>query len=362
MKKISSLIGISLLSATLLAQDFEDDWDNSAEQNNQPLNLSSYNNDDYAGDYSANLDADEVSSSADTFYGKVSPDINRFPFPAADVDLIGTVRSVPIKKSQTLYGLGREYGIGYEAMKHANPKVDMFMPNPTGGDVKVIIPNRYILPKAPREGIVINLPEMRLYYYSPSKKDVRVYAIGIGREDWATPVGLHSIKVKIPRPTWTPPASIRAEHAAEGDILPAVVPAGPDNPLGLFAMRLSIPSYLIHGTNKPDGVGMRVSHGCIRMYPEGIEELFSLVGVGTKVNIIKQEMKVGIFGDELYLEYHPPIAEDNISPEVAEERAIETAMREAQRLGLQVEVEKIRAVVNEASGIPVAVASRAQGI
>lgn len=351
MKKVI-LISLSL-AINAFPQDF-DSWEEEPQRKEQ-INLSSYGgSDEIYDDFKSGSDV----ADADSFKGKIDPYINSFTLPASDVDLVGTVRTVPVKQSQTLYGLGREYGIGYEAMKHANPKVDMFMPNPSGGDVKVIVPNRYILPKAPREGIVINLPEMRLYYYLPNRQEVRVYAIGIGREDWATPMGVHSITTKIPNPTWTPPASIRAEHAAEGDPLPAVVPAGVNNPLGLFAMRLSKPSYLIHGTNKPDGVGMRVSHGCIRMFPEGIEELFSLVSVGTKVNIIKQEMKVGIFGDELYLEYHPPIAEDNISPELAEERAIETAMREAERLGLQIEIDKIRAVVNEASGIPVSVASR----
>ncbi|MBP3194342.1 MAG: L,D-transpeptidase family protein [Cardiobacteriaceae bacterium] len=280
----------------------------------------------------------------------------KFQLPPADVDLIGMVRQVPAPQEKTLYDIGREYGVGYEAMKNANPNVDMQLPNPDGSDVKVLVPTRYILPNnVPRDGIVINLPEMRLYYFPPDKQSVYVFAVGIGREDWASPVGVHKITAKTPNPTWTPPASIRREHAAQGDILPAVVPAGPDNPLGLFAMRLSAQGYLLHGTNKPDGVGMRVSHGCIRMYPEGIEELFQMATVGTKVTIIKQEMKIGMYGDELYLEYHPPISEDNISPETAMHRAIEKVHQEAAKHGWTVEEDLIRAVVNEASGMPVAV-------
>ena len=157
-------------------------------------------------------------------------------------------------------------------------------------------------------------------------------------------------------PTWTPPASIRAEHAANGDPLPAVVPAGPDNPLGLFAMRLSNPSYLLYGTNKPEGVGMRVSHGCIRLYPEGIEELFGMVGVDTQVNIVNQPMKVGWFGDSMYLEFHAPLGEDarTLEQNIAEAR--ETVHKSVASRGLQVSNDLIDTVVHEESGMPVEVA------
>ena len=183
-------------------------------------------------------------------------------------------------------------------MEQANPKVDMWVP----GDGKdVLVPDFHVLPKAPREGLVMNLAEKRLYYY-PSANEVQVFSVGVGRDGWETPVGSYSIIEKIKDPTWTPPASIRKEHAEKGDPLPAVVPAGPDNPLGAYAMRLSNPSYLIHGTNKPWGVGMPVSHGCTRMYPEDIEALFPKVEKGTPVRIVNQPYKVGWSGDQLFLE------------------------------------------------------------
>lgn len=276
----------------------------------------------------------------------------RFVLPPAGVDIVGMVRQVNVQKDEDLLDIGRQFGIGVEAMRHANPDVDLWAPEV---GKKVLVPSRYILPEVPREGIVINLPEMRLYYFPEGKSLVYVYAIGIGREDWGTPLGVHTITEKRPNPTWTPPASLRAEHAAKGDILPAVVEAGPNNPLGLFAMRLSNPSYLIHGTNKPWGVGMRVSHGCIRMFPEGIKELFAMTPQGTKVNVIKQEMKVGWFGDELFLEYHPPIDEDRISAQAAMKKAIAVVTEKASARGLHVSENLIRAVVEEASGMPVPV-------
>lgn len=276
-----------------------------------------------------------------------------FRLPPKGIDVVGMVRQVAAGQDDTLLDIGRRYNVGGEAMKNANPGVDMWYP---GEGSKVLVPTRYILPDVPREDIVVNLPEMRLYYFDKSAQTVRVYAIGVGREGRDTPLGVQGIIEMRRNPTWTPPASIRAEHAAQGDILPAIVPAGPDNPLGTRAMRLSNPSYLIHGTAKPWGVGMRVSSGCIRMYPEGVEELFELVKVGTRVNILKEEMKVGWFGDELYLEYHPPFEEDNISPEQAMAEAIELVNRKAAQYGLTVEEDIIRAVVNEASGMPVSVA------
>ena len=279
--------------------------------------------------------------------------------PPQGVDVIGMVRQVQAGDQDTLLDIGRHLNVGGDAMRNANPGVDFWYP---GAGSNVLVPTRYILPDVPREGIVVNLPEMRLYYFDKQAQTVRVYAIGIGREGRDTPLGVQAITEMRRNPTWTPPASIRAEHAAQGHILPAVVPAGPDNPLATRAMRLTNPSYLIHGTAKPWGVGMRVSSGCIRMYPEGVEELFELVGVGTKVNILKEEMKVGWFGDELYLEYHPPFEEDNISSEQAMYEAIDLVNRKAAQYGLTVEENVIRAVVNEATGMPVSVAYQRHGM
>jgi L,D-transpeptidase ErfK/SrfK len=193
----------------------------------------------------------------------------------------------------------------------ANRGVDPWMP---GDGMPVTLPTQHVLPMAPREGIVINLPEMRLYYYLPGGlgvvPKVVTYPISIGRYDWRSPLGVTRITQKVPNPTWTPPESIRIEHAAKGDILPLVVPAGPDNPLGQFALRLGTPGYLIHGTNRPYGIGMRVTHGCLRLYPEDIATLFNQVTPGVKVNFVTQPYKIGQAFGTTYLEAHHPLKEE----------------------------------------------------
>jgi L,D-transpeptidase ErfK/SrfK len=185
--------------------------------------------------------------------------------------VIGSPFYVKTRQKDTLLDFARQNNMGYDDLNKANPKVDMWLP---GDGTEALIPSFWVLPNAPRSGIVLNRAEKRLYYYPPDDPDrIDTFAISIGKDGWDTPLGSYSILEKKKDPTWTPPASIRAAHAADGDILPDVVPAGPDNPLGQYAMRLSNPSYLIHGTNKPWGLGMQVSSGCIRMYPEGIAEL-----------------------------------------------------------------------------------------
>jgi L,D-transpeptidase ErfK/SrfK len=232
------------------------------------------------------------------------------PVPPSDIDLVGQVRVVVARHEDTLLDIARRGGLGYTEIKMANRGVDPWMP---GEGTRVVLPTQRILPDAPREGIVINLPEMRLYYYLPARGDfpqVVTYPISIGRFDWRTPLGVTRIAQKVPNPTWTPPESIRIEHAAKGDILPPVVPAGPDNPLGLFALRLGVPGYLIHGTNKPYGIGMRVTHGCLRLYPEDIATLFQQVSPGLRVNFVSQPYKIGQAFGVTYLEVHHPLKEE----------------------------------------------------
>lgn len=233
-----------------------------------------------------------------------------YELPSEYFDVIGTVTTVQSRYEDTLWDIARRTSIGQDQMQRVNPEVDIWLP---GEGTTITVPSQHILPRAPREGLVLNLPEMRMYYYPPKKPgqpaQVQTYPIGIGRMDWATPLGSTRITQKTKDPSWTPPKSIRAEHAAKGDPLPSVVPAGPDNPLGRYAMRLGIPGYLIHSTNKPLGVGMRVSHGCIRMLPEDIERLFPQLPVGTPVTIINQPVKAGWYGGKLYLEVHPPLEE-----------------------------------------------------
>lgn len=204
------------------------------------------------------------------------------------------------RNKDTLLDIARQNNLGYDDMRKANPKVDMWVP---GDGTEVLVPTLYVLPNVPHVGIVINRAEKRLYYFPPNDPGlVRIYTISVGREAMGTPLGTFRVIEKKKDPIWTPGPNVRASHAARGDILPAQVPPGPDNPLGRYAMRLSNPDYLIHGTSMPWGLGMEVSGGCIRMYPEGVEELFGLVDVDTPVAIIDQPYKLGWRGDDLYLE------------------------------------------------------------
>jgi L,D-transpeptidase ErfK/SrfK len=192
----------------------------------------------------------------------------------------------------------------------ANPEVDTWLP---GEGTEVVLPTRYVLPAGKRRGLILNLAEYRLYYFPEPQADepavVMTYPISIGRMDWETPLGRTSVISKVTNPAWYPPASVRAEHEADGDPLPRIVPPGPKNPLGKHAMRLGLPGYLIHGTNRPAGVGMRVTHGCIRLFPEDIGFLFGKVGIDTPVRIINEPVKIGWNGDELVVEVHRTLEE-----------------------------------------------------
>ncbi len=231
-----------------------------------------------------------------------------YPLPPPGEDLIGSIGTVPANSEETLIDIARAHDLGYDEIRAANPAVDSWMPR---DGTTVVLPKLYLLPMAPREGIVVNVSEMRLYYFPKPKKNeaptVEVFPISIGRGDWSTPIVTTRVTGKIKDPTWTPPESIRAEHAAEGDPLPKVWPAGPGNPLGLYALRMGLPSYLIHGTNTEFGIGMQVTHGCMRLYPEDIERLYRTVPVGTPVRIINQRYKAGWHNGVLYLEVHPPL-------------------------------------------------------
>ncbi len=227
-----------------------------------------------------------------------------------DDPVVGEDQSVVTVYEDTLYDLARKYSLGSEELIRVNPGVDPWIP---GAGKTLVIPNTHILPPGPREGIVVNLPEHRLYYYPKPNRDgsrqVITYPVSIGKMDWRTPLGLTHVIQKQKNPVWYPPESVRKEHAAAGDPLPPSVPSGPDNPLGLFAMRLAAGNgtYLIHGTNNPIAVGLAVTHGCIRMYPNDVEALFPLIPVGTPVRLINEPLKVAWVNGELLLEAHPPV-------------------------------------------------------
>lgn len=255
---------------------------------------------------------------------------------SADSQLVGEPTSITAKYEDTFVSLARTYDLGFEELVRANPGVDPWLP---GEGTQIQLPTQFILPSAPRTGIVINLPELRLYYF-PDGEEGRVitHPISIGRMDWGTPLGVTAVQSKVRNPTWYPPQSIREEHAADNRPLPPVVPPGPDNPLGKHALRLGIPGYLIHGTNKPSGVGMRVTHGCIRMFPEDIEALFNDIPVGTPVRIVNQPVKLGRdgSGSTYYVEAHPPLEEKEPDADwslTALTRAYVAAVEEGQGAG-----------------------------
>lgn len=220
------------------------------------------------------------------------------------------------RHEDTLLDIARNFNMGQIEILLLNQDVDRWLP---GQGTRVRLSNLRLLPDTPRQGLTLNLPEYRMYYFPGAEEGgkgiVKTFPHSIGRVNWRTPLGRTTIVRKTENPVWIPPASIRAEHAADGDILPDIVPAGPDNPLGLFALYLGTPGYLIHGTNKPFGVGMRVSHGCIRMYPEDIEALYPEIKIGTPVYIVNQPVKVGWHQDTLYIEVHPTLAETEAEDE-----------------------------------------------
>jgi len=287
-----------------------------------------------------------ASASAETFW-----------LPREGDSVVGHLQGAIAEHEDTMLDIGRRYNVGYEELKLANPGVDPWIP---GEGTLIVVPSRYVLPDAPKEGIVLNLAEMRLYYYpdpmDASRRRVITHPISIGQEGWSTPLGSTHIAAKIANPAWYPPESIRKEAEADGEPLPEVVPPGPDNPLGTHALRLGKSSYLIHGTNKPYGLGMRVSHGCVRMYPEDIITMYEMVPVDTPVHVVNQPVKSGWRDGVLYVEVHPIAAELELSgtlPSADAMRQVVSKTSEAQ--SEHIRWEQVSAVVETLTGIPYAV-------
>ena len=237
---------------------------------------------------------------------------HHFEIDANSGDIVGYVQKTVIGKEDTLPDIARRFDVGYEEMLLANPGVDPWLP---GVGREVVVPTQFVLPAAPHEGVVVNVAAMRIFYYPPHKKGepqgVYTHPIGIGKVGWKTPEGTTKIIARQQDPVWIVPKSVRVEHAEDGEKLPARVPAGPDNPLGAFEFRLGWPSYLIHGTNKPYGVGMRSSHGCMRLYPEDIAVFYDLIPLGTKVTIVNQPYLFGWRDGTLYLQAYAVMEDDS---------------------------------------------------
>jgi L,D-transpeptidase ErfK/SrfK len=289
-----------------------------------------------------------------------------FPVPSGRNAVIGNLMTYKIKKGDTLLDVGRWYGLSAKEISEANGNIDWWTP-PVGRTI--ILPTEHILPAAPRNGIVLNIPEMRLYYYYPSvirwrrkgahlhpasykgstaARVVYTFPVGLGRFDWKTPVGAFTVTAKVKNPTWVVPEDIYREHLERDGEAEHMIPGGdPDNPLGHYKLDLSIPMYGIHGTNVPWGVGMEVSHGCIRLYPEDIERLFGMVKVGTPGDIVYEPIKFGWRGDALYVEVH-----DDLYGRYPGLWNHAQHLVERENLGDYVDMSKLEKAVEEKTGVP----------
>lgn len=267
-------------------------------------------------------------------------------------NIIGRVQTLESKRGDTLRKIGRRYDIGSAEMKDANPELELDTSLKVG--TQVVIPQRFILPGHTRKGIVVNISELRMYYFL-DKDRVLTAPIGIGRVGWKTPIGTTKIIQKKYKPSWRPPVAVREEERKKGNILPDVMPPGPNNPLGDYMMRLGWYSYLIHSTNRPAGVGQRVTSGCILMYPEDIEKIFPLVPLGTQVTIVDEPIKIGHQGKKFFIEVHKPLEERGQYNEKDTIDLIEKLTKLVDNTPVHVRWKRALKAIKRESGIPVVV-------
>jgi L,D-transpeptidase ErfK/SrfK len=281
---------------------------------------------------------------------------HEFPFAKGD-DVIGRLAFITLEKGDTLPDIARHFSLGINEVSAANPGVDMWVPE---AGKRIILPLSFILPDAPRKGIVINLAAMRLFQYTGAGDSMRVltYPVGVGTEERPSPEGQMYVERKAVRPTWHVPASIANDHRKKGDPLPAKVPPGPENPLGEYALYLSKSTYLMHGTNKPASIGLRATNGCIRMYPEDVKELYENTPVKTPVNIVNQPYLIGQHNGVVYMSVHLP-------PDELDEVEFDSAYAKLKNIekesGRMLDWSKVKKVLAEARGIPVPIFEIRQG-
>lgn len=268
-----------------------------------------------------------------------------YTLPENGDSVVGAVTRLQLKYKDSLASIAQEYGIGYRELVDANPDVDPWIP---GEGTTIYLPTQYVLPDAPRDGLVINVAEYRLYYYPPDSNRVITYPVGIGRTEFPTPLIETKVVGRISNPSWTPTAASRREHAEMGDELPNVVQPGPDNPLGNLAIQLAAPGYFIHGTNKPFGVGQQVSHGCVRLYNEQVETLAEIMPNGTPVYIVNEPVKVGLRYSEVYLERHRGLDPQADPAEIL--KVVEVRMEEQ---GASPDWQLVDQILEERTGVPV---------
>ena len=269
-------------------------------------------------------------------------------------NIVGNIQTTTVQPGESLGDIGKKFDIGVYEMIEANPELDPWTPQLNS---TVIIPTQFVLPTSKHVGIIINLAEMRLYYYHTKTNLVTTHPIGIGRKGWVTPLVETKVVNKLYNPTWQPPASIIKEHALKGEPLPTKVPLGPLNPLGEFAIYLSTPGYLIHGTNRPGGIGLRTTSGCIRLFPEDIKSLYNLVTIGTPVKIVHEPYKIGIRNRNLYIEAHEPLSDPYYNREpinIVMQKAIKNAnFLKIFNLDLHILQEELQKSAKIASGYPI---------
>jgi L,D-transpeptidase ErfK/SrfK len=291
----------------------------------------------------------------------------RFELATGD-DMIGVVQVVVAGKDDTLTDIARRFNVGYEEILRANPKVDPWLP---GAGREIIVPSQFILPNAPRTGVVINIAAMRIFYFPPLKKGERpvvfTHPIGIGKVGWRTPEGVTKIIRRQKDPTWRVPVSVRKEHHENGEELDPVIGPGPDNPLGKYAFYLQWPSYLIHGTNKPAGVGLRSSHGCIRLYPEDIEQFFNMVPIGTAVQVVNQPFVFGWHDGQLYMQPFDVLEDDTRdwrkAPRKLLSRSLATTLQQQLKMQhQQIDWNAVSGLTRSPRGVPVPVTMTGSGL
>jgi len=274
-----------------------------------------------------------------------------------ETEVVGEIQWEHARQKDTLMDIARWQNMGYREIRRANPEVDIWIP---GEGTRVLIPSLHVLPQGPREGIVINRAEKRLYYYfddpDSGQLQVRTHPIGIGRQGRETPAsGSARVVTKLDRPAWYPTEGVRADYASRGITLPAVIPPGPENPLGEHVLVLDMPGYLIHGTHRPDGVGMRVSQGCVRLYPEHIRWLVETVPLGTPVHFVDQPIKLGFRDDRLYLEVHADAHGSAPELGLVKDRLESWIENNGHKLKSPINHDQVASVASAADGIPVVI-------
>jgi len=265
--------------------------------------------------------------------------------------IIGSIQTTQVQINEDFSDIAMKFGVGYYEILEANPGID---PDDPPVNTAIVVPTQYLLPtELKKNTIVVNLAEMRLYYLPNSEDKIYIFPVGIGKEGWDTPIGERKIIEKIMHPMWKVPDSIYKFRTYLGEKIPKIVPYGPNNPLGNFALRLSQGEYLMHGTNSPRGIGRRSSAGCIRLYNQDIEVLYHNVFIGTKVIIINEPYKISVIDKNLYLEAHMPLMEQRLQMDKNMKGVIKLVMDTAKKYNLVVDRAKVMCIVNEHIGVPI---------